>query len=121
MKTVQSLLNVIAGKKPRQVFTAKVGNKRIRGVEQEFVLESGGAAKGDAVKLEYVTPARLPSPKNMRYISVKQASDKYKIAQRTVQDLCHGGKVVGKRQGSGENAPWLVGEESLRAYLKTQR
>jgi len=63
----------------------------------------------------------LPSPKNMHYISVKQASDKYKLAQRTVQDLCHSGKVVGKRQGSGDAAPWLVGEESLRAYLKTQR
>lgn len=120
MKTMQSLLNVIAGKKPRQVFTAKVGNKRVRAIEQEFILEHGGAS-GDAVKVEYVTPARLPSPKNMHYITVKQASDKYKIAQRTVQDLCHNNKIVCRRQSKGENAPWLVGEESLRAYLKAQR
>lgn len=120
MKTMQSLLNVIAGKKPRQVFTAKVGNKRVRAIEQEFILEHGGVS-GDAVKVEYVSPARLPSPKNMHYITVKQASDKYKIAQRTVQDLCHNNKIVCRRQGKGENAPWLVGEESLRAYLKAQR
>lgn len=120
MKTMQSLLNVIARKKPREVFSTRVGNHTIRAVEQEFVLKPAQKRQEDSVQVEYVAGKRnlLAGDRRAHFITVKAASDKYKLAVRTIQQLCRERKIVCQRQGDGENSPWLVAEESIKAYCK---
>ncbi len=119
MKPVEALLSVIARKKPRRVFTARVGNKRITAVEQEFILgPSDGHGHGkDRVQLQYAGggPHLLGSGR-WHFIPVKFASEHFHVPVRTLQQLCHDGKLVCRRLGEGENSPWLVAEESVRAY-----
>jgi hypothetical protein len=123
MKAVQSLLNVIAKKKPKEVFSARVGNRTVRAVEQEFILEPSSSKRKGDVHLEYASNQKrlLPGDKGLHYISVKTASDKYKLAVRTVQQLCRDRKIISRRQGNGDNSPWLVAEESIKAYCDAQR
>jgi hypothetical protein len=120
MKPVQTLLNVIARKKPRRVFTAQVGNKRIAAIEQEFILApTDGPNHGrDRVQLQYAggNPRLLPG--RWHFISVKSASDRFHIPVRTIQQLCHDGKLICQRQGNNDNSPWLVAEESMQAYCR---
>ena len=96
MKAVQSLLNVIAKKKPKEVFSVRVGNSTIRGVEQEFILEPSTSKRKGDVHLEYSGGRkRLPAgDKGMHFISVKAASAKYKLAIRTIQQLCRDRKII---------------------------
>ena len=123
MKAVQTLLNVIAKKKPKEVFSVRAGNRTIRGVEQEFVLEPSSSKRKGDVQIEYTSGKKrlLAGDKGLHFISVKAASDKYKLAARTIQQLCRDRKIVSRRQGSGDNSPWLVAEESIRAYCEKQR
>lgn len=124
MKAMESLLKVIAKKQPREVFNARVGNRTVRAVEQEFILESTTNKRSADVRLESGRAAmkRLPAgAKSLHYITVKAASDKYGLAVRTVQQLCRERKVISRRQGTGENSPWLVAEESIKAYCEAHR
>ena len=121
MKPLQSLLRVFAGKQSTPVFTARAGKKRIKAVEQEFIFTSRDGMRNiaDQVQMDYVPVKRLgPGAKSYHFINVKEASEKFRLAARTIQQLCHDGKVVCQKQGHGENSRWLVAEESLRAYCK---
>jgi hypothetical protein len=122
VKAMQSLLNVIARKKPREVFSTQVGNHTVRAIEQEFVLEPARGKKGDSVQVEYVAGKKnlLNGDRFAHYITVKAASDKYRLAVRTIQQLCRERKIVCRRQGAGDNSPWLVAEESIKAYSEAQ-
>jgi hypothetical protein len=123
MKPMQSLLRVFARKQPGHVFTARVGTKTIKAVEQEFVFTSRDGMRNvaDQVQIEHASVKRLgPGGKSLHFINVKEASEKFRLAARTIQQLCHDGKVVCQKQGQGENSRWLVAEESLRAYCKAQ-
>ncbi len=124
MKPMEALLNVIARKKPRRVFTARVGDRKVTAVEQEFVLApSDGRSHGrDRVQVQYTGgpagsgPRLLPG--HWHFISVKAASDRYRVPVRTIQQLCHDGKLICQRQGNNENSPWLVADESMQAYCR---
>jgi len=122
MKAVQSLLNVIAKKKPKEVFSIRDGNRTIRGIEQEFVLKPSTSKRKGDVHLEYTSGKKrlMPGDKGLHYISVKAASDKYKLAARTIQQLCRDRRIISRRQGNSDNSPWLVAEESLKAYCDAQ-
>ena len=121
MKPMETLLNVIARKKPRQVFTAHVGNKKIRGIEQEFILAPSDSRSREKVQVQYVGGSPRLLGGRFHFISVKNASERYRIPIRTIQQLCHDGKLVCQRQGGNENSPWLVAEESMQAYCNAQR
>lgn len=123
MKAVQSLLNIIAKKKPRDVFSVRVGDRKIRAVEQEFILEPSGSKRKGDVRVDYNGNTRrlVGGGKGLHYISVKDASQKYKLAVRTIQQLCRDRKIVSRRQGGGDNSPWLVAEESIKSYCEAQR
>lgn len=124
MKVVQSLLNVISKKPPKEVFNVRVGNRTVRGVEQEFILEPASSKRKDSVQVSYTGgKKRLLSgdSRGMHYISVKAASNKYKLAVRTIQQLCRDRKIISRRLGASENSPWMVAEESIRAYCDAQR
>ncbi len=124
MKAMESLLKVIARKPPREVFNARVGNRTVRAVEQEFILDAALNRRSADVRLEGGRAAikRLPAgARSLHFITVKAASDKYRLAVRTVQQLCRDRKVVCRRQGMAENSPWLVAEESIKAYCDAQR
>ena len=123
MKVMETLLNVIAKKKPRDVFKVRMGDRVVRAVEQEFTLEPAGKKRKGDTSIEYAgKPMRLTGAhKDLHYISVRDASHKYKLAVRTVQQLCRDQKVVSLRQGHSENSPWLVAEESIKAYCEAQR
>jgi hypothetical protein len=121
MKAMQSLLKVFTKNEPAQVFTAPVGKRRIKAIEQEFIFTGRDSRVADAVQVEYASkrPA-LTAGRGKHYIQVKEASSKFRLAVRTIQQLCHDGKVECRRQGRGENSAWLIVEESLRAYLDAQ-
>ncbi len=122
MKPVEALLNVIARKKPRRVFTARVGNKRITAVEQEFILGPSDGHGKDRVQLQYAGGGpRLLVSGGWHFIPIKFASERFHVPVRTLQQLCHDGKLVCRRLGDGENNPWLVAEESVRAYCAALR
>ena len=123
MKPVQTLLNIIAQKKPQRVFSVPAGNKRITAIEQEFILSSSDehGRSRDKVHLQYVGSSRMLGTQKWHYISIKAASDRFRVPVRTIQQLCHDGRLICQRQGSGENSPWLVAEESIRAYCAAQR
>ena len=122
MKPMQALMKVIAHKKPRRVFTARVGNHNLQAIEQEFILAPADA-HGRAKSHAQVNGAnrQLLSSGRMHFISVKAASERYHIAARTIQQLCHDGRLVCQRQGKNENSPWLVAEESVQVYCNTLR
>ena len=123
MKSMQSLLKVFAPKQPTHVFTTRMGNKTIKAVEQEFIFTSRDGKIADDVQVDYASKRRpaLPAGGSFHFIQVKEASDRFRLAVRTIQQLCHDGKVVCQKQGRGETSRWLVAEESLRAYLKAQK
>ena len=124
MKPMEALMKVIARKKPRRVFTAHVGNQKLQAIEQEFILAPAeGRGRGrDRAQLQYAdaAPRRLSSGR-LHFITIKAASERYHVATRTIQQLCHDGRLVCQRQGNNENSMWLVAEESVQAYCATQR
>src|SRR5262249_27410887 len=123
MKPMQSLLQVLLRKQPAHVFTARVGSKTVKAVEQEFIFTSRDDMRNvaDQVQVDHASVKRLgPGNKSLHFINVKEASEKFRLAARTIQQLCHDGKVICRKQGQGDNGRWLVAEESLRAYCKTQ-
>ena len=121
MKALQTLLNVVARKKPRQVFSSRVGSRTVRAIEQEFTLESAGNNRQDSIQVEYSSGRQaLPPGGSTHFITVKAASDKFRIPIRTLQQLCRDQRIICRRQGRGDNSPWLVAEESLKAYCNAQ-
>jgi hypothetical protein len=122
MKPLEALMKVVAHKKPRRVFTTQVGNRNLQAIEQEFILapvEAPSRGKNRS-QLNGANRRFLPSGR-MHFISVKTASERYHIAARTIQQLCHDGRLVCQRLGSSENSPWLVAEESVQVYCDTLR
>jgi hypothetical protein len=122
MKPMQALMKVIAQKKPRRVFTAQVGNRNLQAIEQEFILAPAENTRRGHNKAQLNgTNNRLLSSGRLHFISVKSASERYHIAARTIQQLCHDGRLVCQRQGTNENSPWLVAEESIQMYCSSLR
>jgi hypothetical protein len=120
MKPLQAFMKVIAHKKPRRVFSAQVGNHKLQAIEQEFTLAPVVGTSRTNAKLKGAHTPLLTSGR-LHFITVKAASERFHVAARTIQQLCHDGRLVFQRQGKNENSPWMVAEESMQAYCKTLR
>src|SRR5450759_2447618 len=98
MKPLKAFMKVIAHKKPRRVFTAQVGNHKLQAIEQEFTLApAAGTSRGNGNAKLNGAHTRLLTSGRLHFITVKAASERYHVAARTIQQLCHDGRLVCQR------------------------